>query len=290
MEDYEARQIELAKSGVEQEFYSNALFAEREVNVAGEVTFDISTTAFDSHKSIVNVRGIDHRTRYEKNPIVLFNHDYDKPVGRSMWVKMPNPERTVLRAGMKFTEATQTARDTRALVADGVLRGASIGFIPKGSKFDDEAKKAFEADFSDLGTKAPADLEWYVPSCELCEWSIVSVPSNTDTLKNSLSKIDPYLRMAITSELFGEKIEFLEKNYKEILEAVNELTIDKLSFLEQLKAEHDDRLAERKQLIELFKDALKARDVSPKKVETLGLNEVESLIEKIIKKKKGIVK
>lgn len=290
MEDYEARQIELAKSGVEQEFHSNAIFEDREVNGAGEVTFDISTIAFDSHKSIVNVRGIDFKNRYEKNPIVLFNHDYDKPVGRSMWVKMPNPERTVLRAGMKFTEATQTARDTKALVSDGILKGASIGFIPKGSKFDDDAKKSFEADFSDLGTKAPAGLEWYIPACELCEWSIVSVPSNQDTLKNKLSELDPYLRMCLSAEMLSEKVAFLEKNYQEILEAVNDLTGKHLVSLEQLSAEKDERITERNQLIQIFKDALKARDVSPKRIETLGISDVEREIEKIIKKKKGIVK
>ena len=290
MEDFEARQIELAKSGADMEFHSVALFDERQVNAAGEVTFDISTISFDAHRSIVNVRGIDFRSRYEKNPIVLFNHDYDKPVGRSMWVKHPNPERTMLRAGMKFTDATQTARDTRALVADGILKGASIGFIPKGSKFDDDAKKSFEADFSDMNVKAPEGLEWYIPSCELCEWSIVSVPSNMDTLKNALSTVDPYIRMSVTAELLSEKVSFLEKNYKEILDAVNDLTTSKLSLSEQLEAEKNERLLERKQLVEIFKDALKARDVSPKKVETLGKYEVEKLIEKIIQKKKGIVK
>jgi phage head maturation protease len=117
-----------------------------------------------------------------------------------MWVKMPNPERSILRAGMKFTDATQTARDTKALVADGILKGASIGFIPKDSKFDNDAKKAFEADFADMGVKAPQNLEWYIPSCELCEWSIVSVPSNMDTLKNKLTELDPYLRTILSTE------------------------------------------------------------------------------------------
>ncbi len=290
MEDLEKRQIELAKQGAEIEFHSSALFEDRDVNGAGEVTFDISTIAFDAHRSIVNVRGIDFRTRYEKNPIVLFNHDYDKPVGRSMWVRHPNPERSVLRAGMKFTDATQTARDTRALVADGVLRGASIGFMPKGSKFDDDAKKAFEADFSDMGVKAPAELEWYIPSCELCEWSIVSVPSNMDTLKNSLATVDPYIRMAVTAEMLSEKVEFLEKNYNDMLLAVNDLTGKHLKSIDELEAEKLERINDRKQLIEIFANALNARDVK-RKPETLGDEKlIERAIEQIIKKKKGIVK
>lgn len=275
--DFEERQIEAAKSGTEQEFYSCVLFDQREVNSASEATFDISTISFDAHRSIVNIRGIG-LGRYEKNPIVLFNHDYDKPVGRSMWVKVANPEKTIMRAGMKFSDSTQTAKDTRALVADGTLRGASMGFIPRGSKFDDEAKKAFESDFSDIGARAPQNLELYIPECELCEWSIVSVPSNMDTLKNKLSELDPYLRMSITSEMYGLKIEELEKRHKDISQ--------------KLETEKTERAEERKQLIEIFKDALKqfkAGDVK-RKPETLSLSEtaVEEAIQKYINSKKGI--
>lgn len=287
MEDFEKRQIELAKGGAEQEFHSNVIFEDRDVNGSGEVTFDISNVSFDAHRSIVNVRNIDYKSRYEKNPIVLFNHDYDKPVGRSMWVKFPNPEKTILRAGMKFTDATQTAKDVRALVSDNILRGASIGFIPKGSKFDDEAKKAFEADYSDLGLKAPDALEWYIPQCELCEWSIVSVPSNVDTLKNKLGDLDPYLRLTISSEMFQEKITELEKSMGLLSET---LSARYLALLEELEKEKTERKEERKQLIEIFKDALKARDVK-RKPETLGAQETERAIramQNYINKKRGI--
>lgn len=276
MEDFEARQIELAKQGADIEFQSNVIFEDREVSADGEVAFDISNVSLDAHRSIVNVRGLDFKSRYEKNPIVLFNHDYDKPVGRSMWVKHANSEKTILRAGMKFTDATQTAKDTRALVQDKILRGASIGFLSKENIWDDAAKTCFEEDYKDMGLKAPDGLMWYIRKAELCEWSIVSVPSNTDTLSNSLRNVDPYVRMSVTAELLSEKVSTLEKNYT-----------DMLSDLQKEKTERTD---ERKQLIEIFKDALrqfKAGDVK-RKLETLGEVNIERAIQNYINKKKGI--
>jgi hypothetical protein len=82
----------------------------------------------------------------------------------------------------------------------------------------------------------------------------------------------------------------MEKKYQDILSAVNDLTSKYLTVPELIDSEKKERANDIKQLVKIFKDALNARDVSPKKVETLGVNEVENLIERIIQKKKGIVK
>ena len=96
--------------------------------------------------------------------------------------------------------------------------------------------------------------------------------------------------MVLSNELLGKGLEELEKKYQDILLAVNDLTSKYLTVPELISNEKAERTNDIKQLVKIFKDALNARDVSPKKVETLGVNEVENLIERIIQKKKGIVK
>jgi len=95
---------------------------------------------------------------YMNNPILLFNHNYDKPVGRVTSSKITDK-------GL-FVEASisKAAGDVYNMVKEGILKAFSIGFRIKDADYDKE-----EDIFS-------------VKDLELHEISVVSVPANQYSL------------------------------------------------------------------------------------------------------------
>ena len=92
---------------------------------------------------------------FEKNPIILFNHDYDKPIGRATGLKAgPNG----LELECKISKAAPA--NVAQLVKDGVLGAFSVGFRVKDADYIEETD----------GLK--------IKDAELFEVSVVSVPCN----------------------------------------------------------------------------------------------------------------
>ena len=92
---------------------------------------------------------------FEKNPIILFNHDYDKPIGRATGLKV-TPNGLELEA--KISKSAPAA--VCELVKDGVLGAFSVGFRVKDADYLSETD----------GYK--------IKDAELFEVSVVSVPCN----------------------------------------------------------------------------------------------------------------
>ena len=94
---------------------------------------------------------------YRKNPIILFNHNYDTPIGKGTKVEG-------IEDGL-YLEATISGNTRESgLIKDGVLKAFSVGFIIK------------EADYiEETGGLRILDVE-------LLEVSVVSVPANPNSL------------------------------------------------------------------------------------------------------------
>lgn len=91
---------------------------------------------------------------FQKNPIILFNHNYGQPIGRAIDVEVD-------ATGLKITcEISQSAGDTYGLIKDGVLSTFSVGFMIK------------DADYNQ------ATDGYIIRDAELLEVSVVSVPCN----------------------------------------------------------------------------------------------------------------
>ena len=91
---------------------------------------------------------------YMKNPIILFNHDYNKPIGRGTEVRVTDD-------GLELTAKISKADGyISKLIQDGVLSTFSVGF------------KVRDADY----VKETGGL--YIKDAELYEVSVVSVPGN----------------------------------------------------------------------------------------------------------------
>ena len=109
---------------------------------------------------------------FENNPIILFNHDYNKPIGRATGLKV-TPNGLELEAKISKS-APESVCD---LVKDGVLGAFSVGFRVKDADYLSETD----------GYK--------IKDAELFEVSVVSVPCNqaaTFSLAKSFDSTEEY--------------------------------------------------------------------------------------------------
>ena len=108
---------------------------------------------------------------FKNNPIILFNHDYNKPIGRATGLEVNNKG---LDISAKISKA---AGDVKDLIKDGVLGAFSVGFRVKDADYMTETD----------GYK--------IKDAELFEVSVVSVPCNqgaTFSLAKSFDNMDDY--------------------------------------------------------------------------------------------------
>lgn len=123
-------------------------------------TFVISTGDEDRHGTRIMPEGLDY-SDFMNNPVVLFNHDYDKIVGRCIKVEVKGGR---VIAEMEFDDENPFAMEKKGQVERGFLNATSIGFIVKGWTMDEE------------------NDQFIITESELVEFSIVSVPSNRNAL------------------------------------------------------------------------------------------------------------
>lgn len=120
---------------------------------------------------------------YASNPVLLFNHDYHKPIGRAV-------SYTADDKGLKIRGAISRNADGNVaqLIEDGVLTTFSVGFLIKDADWDRE-------------------LEGFIiKDAELLEISVVSVPCNPGATFSVAKSFDS------DSEYETFKTEFIEKS------------------------------------------------------------------------------
>lgn len=103
--------------------------------------------------------------RFRDNPMMLYQHDDDKPIG--MWENL-RIEGSELLADPLFNENDSTTQETMDKIENGFLRGLSVGMY---------IREMEERINPTTGRCAP-----YVTAWELVEVSIVSIPSNAKSL------------------------------------------------------------------------------------------------------------
>jgi HK97 family phage prohead protease len=109
---------------------------------------------------------------FKKNPIILFNHDYDRPIGRATGLKA-GPTGLELEARISKAAHNNVAQ----LVKDGVLGAFSVGFRVKDADYIKETDGLL------------------IKDAELFEVSVVSVPCNqaaTFSLSKSFNSMQEY--------------------------------------------------------------------------------------------------
>ena len=109
---------------------------------------------------------------FKKNPIILFNHDYDRPIGRATGLEVTD---NGLELEAKISKSAHN--NVCDLVKDGVLGAFSVGFRVKDADYIEETDGLM------------------IKDAELFEVSVVSVPCNqaaTFSLAKSFDSIEEY--------------------------------------------------------------------------------------------------
>ncbi len=128
--------------------------------------FTITTEAVDRDGDIIVASGMD-LTNYRKNPVVLWAHDYRAlPIGKCTGIRAVGSS---IQAEVQFA-SHDFAQEVKTLVDEGILKGASVGFLP--------------IDYEPL----PSGTGYKHLRTQLMEWSICAVPSNPEALALARSK------------------------------------------------------------------------------------------------------
>ena len=135
--------------------------------------------------------GIDLKQRFEVNPIMLFNHDYSKPIGK--WANVRKEGKKIV--GTPVFDDIQLARDIESQVENNTLKSVSIGI----DIIEAEMIKGILV----------------IKKSVLLEVSIVSIPANTDA-----KKIEFSLENSITFSQNGKEVDISQIKYDMDLEKV----------------------------------------------------------------------
>jgi HK97 family phage prohead protease len=128
---------------------------------------------------------------YKGNPVLLFNHDYNRPIGKATGLQVTDKG---LEINARISKAAGEIKD---LVKDGVLGAFSVGFRVKDADYMTESD----------GYK--------IKDAELFEVSVVSVPCNqgaTFSLAKGFDNMEDYNKF---------KKQFIKANSTESADAVN---------------------------------------------------------------------
>jgi len=210
------------------------------VNIKGSA----STNALDRAGDIINPDawtkgGLEN---YKGNPIILFNHDYNKPIGRAT-------DLSVTDKGLDISaKISKAAGDITQLVKDGVLGAFSVGFRCKDSEYMTETD----------GYK--------IKDAELFEVSVVSVPCNQNAtfgLAKSFDSMDDYRKY---------QSEFLKANSTAAADAVK---IEQPS--EEKSSSTETDMSEKKESPETSIDLEAfAKEVAEKTATTIAMKQAEA--------------
>ena len=142
----------------------------------------ITTHAIDRDQDVVIPSGMNSK-EYESNPVLLYSHDPNKPIGKM--VTMRRGESSIdadfVLAPRPDTHEGEWLPDTvGALMKFGALKGVSIGYMA----LDGGVRRASKED----ATKYGAGVKQVYSKWKLLEVSVVSIPSNQEALINAVSK------------------------------------------------------------------------------------------------------
>jgi HK97 family phage prohead protease/HK97 family phage major capsid protein len=103
-------------------------------------------------------KGVDN---FRRNPILLYQHDHSKPIGRVNNIRV---DKKGIFVEANVSDAAEAQHGVKTLIKDGVLKSFSVGFKVKDATYDK---------VSDI---------FYIKDLELLEISVVSVPANQNSL------------------------------------------------------------------------------------------------------------
>ena len=146
-------------------FYLNSSFETKALSKKSKslkIAGYANTTAKDRSNDVVTAeawaKGVDN---YRKNPVLLYQHKHDNPIGRVENIRV---DRKGIFVEAAVSEAAEKNHGVQTLIKDGALKSFSVGFRVKDGKYNRE------------------DDSMLITDVELLEISVVSVPCNQESL------------------------------------------------------------------------------------------------------------
>jgi phage head maturation protease len=179
--------------------------------------FIISSENPDRSGDVVLIDGVD-TTEYEKNSIVLYNHDNTKyPIGNATLTKLNG----FLYGDVWFDEIDDVSKIVKRKIEVGTLKTASIGFQVLDyvdRDLTDEEKIKLKRSFKKIRTFTKSIL---------LEWSIVNLPANIDAerktmIKNSINNLEEFMETKKGSTLSKKNRDLLTDALNNIKAVINE--------------------------------------------------------------------
>ena len=130
---------------------------------------------------------------FELNPIILFNHNHNWPIGSCVEYKVEDQGlyyRACIGKPSAYSCLTETQEMCRSLLAQGILRASSVGFLPLNIEYDEEN-----------------DILRYT-EVELLEISVVSVPMQQGSL---LDSVGPAAKNISSNAIKKEGVKVMDK-------------------------------------------------------------------------------
>lgn len=138
----------------------------------------INTDAIDRYRTVIVPKGA-KLDNYNKNKVVLLNHDFDRVVGKNLWIKIQDGR---LVAKTKFPPAELSEDGDRCfrMYQEGYMCGFSISFDPidYGPPTPDEIRARPEL----------AECRCMYRTWDLLEYSCVAVPANPEAVALAVSR------------------------------------------------------------------------------------------------------
>lgn len=175
-----------------------------------------STPDIDSHNSIIDTEAIaGWMDRYMKNPVILLWHDMDKPIGQMV---SHNIDLTGLRIKAEISQDTDWIMKA---IKDGVVKGFSMGFYALEWSYQTKQGVPLSAlSETEIDNLSYDEIVRKITKIELLEISVVSLPSNPNTLFT--------LTRAIKQFFDGYEKRFAVKHIREVVENEEEILGDEV--------------------------------------------------------------
>jgi HK97 family phage prohead protease/HK97 family phage major capsid protein len=144
---------------------------------------------------------------FRRNPILLYQHDHGKPIGK---VNSVTVDKKGIFVEANVSEAAERQHGVKTLISDGVLKSFSVGFRVKDADYDKRSDT------------------FLIKEVELLEISVVSVPANQNSLfsvRKSFESEDAYAEFKKSFEATEENTEELSEKNLEAKEEEQEVAI-----------------------------------------------------------------
>lgn len=177
-----------------------------------------STPDVDRYQDIVEPTAFkDALEMYMKNPVMLYQHDADRPIGNVV-------SATITEKGLQIRAEIKDA-DTIVMVKDGRMRAMSIGYIPLESTLQHEDGTPFNAEKDSVWDSS---LIRVIKSLDLVEISIVSTPANGNALFTVAKSVKSYFNEMVATKSFSLSKKDAEQVEAKPVEKVEEKPVEKV--------------------------------------------------------------